>query len=236
MERNSPSNFSLPWQWFCSVLRSSWSHLSSLLPVTLTPQSSRLTEKRSPSPVPSSVWISVIAIANLPMKAKPENTRQPCSTRAPEREEIEPRRNSKGAWGDLCDLGRSVSEGLLSPKLLLLAAALIMSSCHTTRYIPMPEHHTEYIHDTILRADSIYVSHYLLQRGDTIWMTDTVLKYLYRDKVVEVIQHDSIPYPVEVPIEVAKPIPRFYKNCTAGFFLIILCIILYVFLRIYLRR
>ena len=100
----------------------------------------------------------------------------------------------------------------------------------------MPEHHTEYIHDTIIRADSVYVSHYLLQRGDTIWMTDTVLKYLYRDKVVEVIQHDSIPYPVEVPIEVEKPIPRFYKNCTLAFWLIIIGFILYIAARLYLRR
>lgn len=84
-------------------------------------------------------------------------TRQPCSPRAPERKEIEPRRNSKGAGGDLCDFGRSVSEGLLSPKLLLLAAALPMFSCHTTRYIPIPSSHTrDSTHLSVYtRADSI---------------------------------------------------------------------------------
>ena len=67
-------------------------------------------------------------------------------------------------------------------------------------------------------------------------VTDMVLKYLYRDKIVEVIQHDSIPYPVEVPIEVEKPIPRFYVNCTIGFWLLIIGIIIFIAKRLYLYR
>ena len=63
-------------------------------------------------------------------------------------------------------------------------------------------------------------------------VTDTVLKYLYRDKIVEVIQHDSIPYPVEVPIEVEKPIPRFYRISAWFMVLSILCLILYILLRL----
>ena len=67
-------------------------------------------------------------------------------------------------------------------------------------------------------------------------VTDMVLKYLYRDKIVEVIQHDSIPYPVEVPIEVPTPIPRLYRTCTVGFFLLFLALLAYIALRLYLRR
>lgn len=77
--------------------------------------------------------------------------------------------------------------------------------------------------------DTVYVDRWhtiFKDRWHTLSHTDTIT----------VTQHDSIPYPVEVPIEVEKPIPRFYRTCTAGFFLIILCLIWYVFLRIYLRR
>lgn len=64
----------------------------------------------------------------------------------------------------------------------------------------------------------------------------------YRDRVIEtrdtlkVVQRDSIPYPVEVPIEVEKPVPRFYRHSTLAFWLLCLALLAYLSLRLYLRR
>ena len=91
---------------------------------------------------------------------------------------------------------------------ILLCA--LFSGCTTTKYVPVPEYHTDTLrqvtvrHDSVMVHDSIHVS----EKGDTVrierwhtqyrdrWHTDTV----YQSK------HDSIPYPVEVVKEVpAKP-------------------------------
>ena len=66
----------------------------------------------------------------------------------------------------------------------------------------------------------------------------------YRDRwhtlnhidTIRITRHDSIPYPVEVPVEVPAPIPRLYRSCTVGFFLILIAIIAFIALRLYLRR
>ena len=94
----------------------------------------------------------------------------------------------------------------------LVAAAIgillcaLFGSCTTTKYITVPEYHTDTLrqvtvrHDSVMVHDSIHVS----EKGDTVlierwhtqyrdrWRTDTI----YQSK------HDSIPYPVEVTKEV----------------------------------
>ena len=93
--------------------------------------------------------------------------------------------------------------------LALLVAVLLcalLSGCTTTKYVPVPEYHTDTLrqvtvrHDSVMVHDSIHVS----DKGDTVrierwhtqyrdrWRTDTI----YQSK------HDSIPYPVEVVKEV----------------------------------
>lgn len=87
-----------------------------------------------------------------------------------------------------------------------LALCALFGSCTTTKYVPVPEYHTDTLrqvtvrHDSVMVHDSIHVS----EKGDTVrierwhtqyrdrWRTDTV----YQSK------HDSIPYPVEVVKEV----------------------------------
>jgi hypothetical protein len=87
---------------------------------------------------------------------------------------------------------------------ILLCA--LFSGCTTTKYITVPEYHTDTLrqvtvrHDSVMVHDSIHVS----EKGDTVrierwhtqyrdrWRTDTV----YQSKT------DSIPYPVEVVKEV----------------------------------
>ena len=87
---------------------------------------------------------------------------------------------------------------------ILLCA--MFSGCTTTKYVPVPEYHTDTLrqvtvrHDSVMVHDSIHVS----EKGDTVrierwhtqyrdrWRTDTI----YQSK------RDSIPYPVEVVKEV----------------------------------
>ena len=87
---------------------------------------------------------------------------------------------------------------------ILLCA--LFSGCTTTKYVPVPEYHTDTLrqvtvrHDSVMVHDSIHVS----EKDDTVrierwhtqyrdrWRTDTV----YQSKT------DSIPYPVEVIKEV----------------------------------
>lgn len=144
---------------------------------------------------------------------------------------------------------------------MLILSTLILflcSSCHTTRYIPLPEHHTrdsthlsvytradsirEYVHDSMsIRfgkvssaggngiPDTVYIDRWhtaYRDRWHTLNHTDTIT----------ITRHDSIPYPVEVPVEVPKPISKFYRFAAWFTILTIVFLILYVFLRIYLRR
>lgn len=79
---------------------------------------------------------------------------------------------------------------LLSPLPLLL----LLSSCRTTRYIPITtqDHHRDTIQAVTIRHDSIHLhdSIYILQeqKGDTIRITTT--KYQYRDRTKMI--HDTI--------------------------------------------
>ncbi len=87
-----------------------------------------------------------------------------------------------------------------------LALCALFGSCTTTKYVPVPEYHTDTLRISHNTRDSIYVhdSIHVSEKGDTIrierwhtqwrdrWRTDTV----YQSK------RDSIPYPVEVTKEV----------------------------------
>ena len=77
--------------------------------------------------------------------------------------------------------------------------------------------------------DTVYIDRWhtaYRDRWHTLNHTDTI----------RITRHDSIPYPVEVPVEVPKPIPKFYRFAAWFTILTIVFLILYVFLRIYLRR
>lgn len=173
---------------------------------------------------------------------------------------------------------------------LIIIIAIALSSCHTTRYIPMPSSHTrdsthlsvytradsirEYVHDSmsIRFAKGVvpaaqrgprevqrvgcpqrytvpsgrYTSEVSSAGGNGIPDTVYIDRWhtAYRDRwhtlnhtdTIRITRHDSIPYPVEVPVEVPAPIPRLYRSCTVGFFLILIAIIAFIALRLYLRR
>ena len=85
----------------------------------------------------------------------------------------------------------------------LLAVMILMSGCKTQTVI-VPEIREVTTHDTIVRVDSVYRAHYIREKGDTVFVTDTVLKYAFKDKVQIVMKTDSVPYAVEVVKEVHK--------------------------------
>ena len=87
-----------------------------------------------------------------------------------------------------------------------LVLCALFGSCTTTKYVPVPEYHTDTLRQVTVRHASVMVhdSVHITEKGDTVrierwhtawrdrWHTDTI----YQSK------RDSIPYPVEVPKEV----------------------------------
>ena len=99
----------------------------------------------------------------------------------------------------------------LAVLMIAVALCILLGGCTTTKYVTVPEYHTDTlrvsrnIRDSIYVHDSVWVSEQ--QRGDTILLTTT--KWL--TKYVERLSHDTIyqsktdsvplPYPVEVKVE-----------------------------------
>ena len=95
--------------------------------------------------------------------------------------------------------------------IVALLICALFGSCTTTKYVPVPEYHTDTVRivqhqrDSIYLSDSIYVNDFV--RNDTIYKTIE----RWRTKYIERLSHDtiyqskrdSIPYPVEVVKEVA---------------------------------
>lgn len=87
---------------------------------------------------------------------------------------------------------------------------LCVTCCTSTKYVTVPEYHTEYITrtDSVIKADSVYVH-------DSIWVqmvgdTTTIYKYKYKDRLKymyktntdTIIKRDSI----TVVNEIEKPL------------------------------
>jgi ribosomal protein S17 len=83
-----------------------------------------------------------------------------------------------------------------------LVAVVVLSSCTTTRYIPVIEHATDTLVQRVVERDSIHVhdSIRVTEKGDTVtierWHTQ------YRDRwhhdSVYIARHDTIPQPYPV--------------------------------------
>jgi len=99
---------------------------------------------------------------------------------------------------------------LMGTFIVALLICALFGSCTMTKYVPVPEYHTDTVRivqhqrDSIYLSDSIYVSDFV--RDDTVYKTIE----RWRTKYIERISHDtlyqskvdSIPYPVEVIKEV----------------------------------
>lgn len=90
----------------------------------------------------------------------------------------------------------------------LVVAVVVLSSCTTTRYIPVIEQHTDTLIQRVVERDSIHVhdSIRVWEKGDTVtierWHTQ------YRDRwhhdSVYIAKHDTIPQPFTVTEYVAR--------------------------------
>lgn len=118
-----------------------------------------------------------------------------------------------------------------------VVVAFFATSCRTVQTVV--EYHDRYITDTLLRIDSTFIDrwHTIQEKGDTIWKHDSIVEYRYKviDHDVEVIVHDSIPYPVEVVKEVVHN-SGFAKFCIWFFFGAIALVLLIIAWKIIKKR
>ena len=125
----------------------------------------------------------------------------------------------------------------------VILISVFLAACAQTRTITVTEYRDRLVTDTVekLRVDSVYVSRWIKQKGDTIILHDTIFKYrvLHDTETVKEYVHDSIPYQVEVTKEVRKR--NGYDRFTSwGFWILalLLCarIVWWAFKTFYLRR
>lgn len=90
----------------------------------------------------------------------------------------------------------------------IILISVFLAACAQTKTVTVTEYRDRVVTDTVekLRVDSVYVSRWIKQKGDTIILHDTIFKYrvLHDTETVKEYVHDSIPYQVEVTKEVRK--------------------------------
>ena len=104
-----------------------------------------------------------------------------------------------------------------------LFMTLCMNACSAPKVVTITEYRDRVTRDTLTRTDSVYVARHIREKGDTIFVNDTIFKFQYLDKVREVYVHDSIPYEVEVqvPVRTRNGYDRF---TSLGFWVLLLLI------------
>lgn len=96
--------------------------------------------------------------------------------------------------------------------IIILLVLLMLTGCTTTKYVTVPEYHTDTLMVTKQQRDSIWLhdSIRVTEKGDTVriekWHTKYVEKQVH-DTVYQ-SKRDSIPYPVEVIKEVPRPLTK----------------------------
>jgi hypothetical protein len=101
---------------------------------------------------------------------------------------------------------------------MLLCA--LLSSCTTTKYVPITEHHTDTLRlvqhhrDSIYLHDSTFVREYI--QGDTVRIVTEMWHTKYRDRLKTDTLYrsrtDSVPVPYPVIKEVKKPLTMIEKG------------------------
>ena len=121
--------------------------------------------------------------------------------------------------------GNAIRYGIGLPLIgFLLWVLFSMCGCKTQTVVTVPEIRKEYIHDTINRIDSIYEMHIIKENGDTVWRIDSIIKWRFKEKIVEALKVDSVPYPVEVQVPVRYR--SRYDKFTSWFFWIVVVLVL----------
>ena len=123
----------------------------------------------------------------------------------------------------------------------VILISVFLAACAQTKTVTVTEYRDRVVTDTVekLRVDSVYVSRWIKQKGDTIILHDTIFKYrvLHDTETVKEYVHDSIPYQVEVEVRKRNGYDRF---TSWGFWILalLLCarIAWWAFKTFYLRR
>ena len=101
---------------------------------------------------------------------------------------------------------------------IVFALCAMCSSCSTTKYIPVPEYHTDTLIQTMVLHDSIYIndSTVITEKGDTVtiekWHTKYVQKEVHDTTYIHKTDSVPKPYPVETIKEVEKPLAWWQKT------------------------
>lgn len=109
---------------------------------------------------------------------------------------------------------------------MILGAALL-TSCKTVQVV-QGERVRVVERDTI--TETVHDSVYIHEKGDTVFVKEWHTRW--REKVVE--RHDTIDNTIQLPPE--KYVPRFYKDCTIGFWVLLALWVIVIALLILLRR
>lgn len=110
---------------------------------------------------------------------------------------------------------------------ILFIICTLAYACSTPKVVTVTEYRDRVERDTITRTDSVYIAHYIREKGDTVFVTDTLFKFKYLDKVRDVYVHDSVPY--EVQIQVPVRMRNGYDRFTSwGFWIFVILLLLRV--------
>ena len=129
--------------------------------------------------------------------------------------------------------------GVVGTTIVAMLLCLLMGSCTTTKYVPMPEYHNDTVRVTQYQRDSIYMHDSILvrQHGDTVtidrwhthyrdrWHTDTI----YKSRV------DSVPYKVEVIKDVSAKL-SWWGRLRLNISNVLLGVIAFVIILLFIRR
>jgi hypothetical protein len=107
--------------------------------------------------------------------------------------------------------GMSISNILAGIFLGLIACALITlcSSCTTTKYVPVIEHHTDTLIQTKVQKDSVFMHDSVEVRiaGDTVTIDRWHTKYISKEVHDTIYQSKTDSVPAPYPVEVIKEVP-----------------------------
>jgi hypothetical protein len=107
--------------------------------------------------------------------------------------------------------GMSISNILAGIILGLIACALITlcSSCTTTKYVPVIEHHTDTLIQTKVQKDSVFMHDSVEVRiaGDTVTIDRWHTKYISKEVHDTIYQSKTDSVPAPYPVEVIKEVP-----------------------------
>ena len=95
---------------------------------------------------------------------------------------------------------------------LIIMVVFLLSSCTTTKYVPVEKVITK---DSLVIQkdyDSIYIKVKEVVAGDTIFRDSIVVRYVYHSDTIREIIRDSVPYPVPVVKEVERSLNSYEKT------------------------